>query len=409
MMTTLKTSTENQLGLDEYQQTFFLSMLSNADGSVTDFPLDPNSSKTAEEQLADALAAKKLTSIESILDQYLQDWSLVWGPAVHVSDLDCHKNDDKTYNGFATNTVFIVQNGSDYVVSVAGTTSGSNFDEMGEDGIVAVISDWSYGGPDELKVKISSGTAIALGFIHNELKDPNEGSLDDFFKKLNQDSTITFTGHSLGGALSPAMALSFYGSQLSNSKNYEGPKIRTYPTAGPDIGNADYMEYLNKVLPPSEDIPVNPWMQYNCKISNSIDMVPQAWANTDAIATLYGQNMATPGYVDCVLSKAIYYIKRLHGEIPYAMDLSTAKGQFQGTFLDPSEFINTVVKYDCATDAKYPLELCQFLAEVLYQHVDAYIQTIMADKTSKLIAVFGHMSAGNSTKNLFSKQILGCE
>jgi hypothetical protein len=117
--------------------------------------------------------------------------------------------------------VYIAQKSNSYVVAIAGTNPKSLRDINIYDGTLVPAVDWSAwlaqaGGvistpptraaADPAKPFVAYGTATA---IHDLVKTgtlvgPSQGkTIIDYLKTLPSNSTLIYTGHSLGGALSP--------------------------------------------------------------------------------------------------------------------------------------------------------------------------------------------------------------
>lgn len=83
---------------------------------------------------------------------------------------------------------------------------------------------------------VAYGTGIVCHTINtypappNAVGDPAANTLYRYLITLSFDSVLIFTGHSLGGALSPTVALTFKLARILRVTN-----ILTYPTTGPTV------------------------------------------------------------------------------------------------------------------------------------------------------------------------------
>ncbi len=363
-----------------YQTTFTLSLMSNLLTGTHDLPnvSTVQAAETALENMLSGYLTQILTSQNADLQACVGGWKVVWGPSVFI---DQDKDFKPTSDGVAvsaTNVMMVAQNGTNYVVAIAGTNATSVFDEADEDGKISSV-DWSYGNPIGGDPLITKGTDDALQILTTmPSSNTNAQTLDQFLNSLPNGSTITFTGHSLGGGLTPAMATALFNQDSKVNKNLyvrmnnKQLAVQIYPTAAPDIGNKDYVALVRNYFTAANSAPTPPlaaYQQWNQKIWNKIDMVPQVWSPAFAhtVSSLYGTDLATPKYVNCVInlaldSKALY---------PAAPLDPNAYGQFKGSFVPVNQID---VNGDCTSCSATPDGLCSFLAEVLYQHTVAYVE-----------------------------------
>lgn len=242
---------------------FSLSFLSNINegryGSVTDL------------QKAANTGVNRVLSNDSIID-LVGTWTPVWGPVTYT------KNTDANDSCVSDNTMMLLrgfdpENPIDtmYVLSIAGTVSSSAYDWLIEDLDLNYMYPWpkkvngkpnvakfgSFLGPtDDSYVTnrgqyISNGLRQGLNVLFNTMKDSSGTTLIDFmegsFGSSQEALEIAVTGHSLGGALSPCVALS-----LSDNQSYWNPSgsynITCYPTAGFSPGNPLFAQYFAQEL-----------------------------------------------------------------------------------------------------------------------------------------------------------------
>ena len=147
-------------------------------------------------------------AVNEFINQNKENWEVVWGPVTDNSQAQCKWHTDNTMYVVKTDS-FKEEGGTTYplyVVAIAGTNAISTKGWLKEDLNVWHRAHWGKNGHG----KISGGTDFGL----NELKrmEANGITLLQFFQDLsltkeNKPYEIAVCGHSLGGALSPVMAL----------------------------------------------------------------------------------------------------------------------------------------------------------------------------------------------------------
>lgn len=247
----------------------------------------------------DGLANALKTSIQSRLaNPGLQNligssWELAWGPCVFQRPLSL----------YADNAMFVAHDTANdiYVVAIAATNIDSLYDIETEDLNVTPVS-WPYGGSAPGGTQIATGTSDGVNAL---LDMQSQGQTLLSYLQTRADassSTLIFAGHSLGGALSPtlALALTDQGLNLSDWKS-----VYVYPTAGPTPGNATFAAYFSQTFPQSAT-GSQPWQVWNADLANSLDIVPRAW-NAQTLATipdLYAPSVtASPDFANAVAKK----------------------------------------------------------------------------------------------------------
>ena len=201
-------------------------------------------------------------------------WKLVWGTQVY----------QVPGSTVADNAMFVAQNTEsehEFVIAISGTNPISAYGWVIEDAKLIPTVAWPYKSDNSnITGEIANGTSIGLNVLLNKLSDKGL-TLNDFLRQqaasYAEKLSITVTGHSLGGALSPAVALA-----LKDTKNNWAPhcsvNIAVQPSAGPTPGNDAWSEYYTDSL---GDVTNRLW--------NKIDMVPHAWQSSmlAEIPTLY--------------------------------------------------------------------------------------------------------------------------
>ncbi|CCM00459.1 uncharacterized protein FIBRA_02492 [Fibroporia radiculosa] len=288
---------------DVFQQVFGLSMASNA----------VNNFKGTQTNLQ-----ARLQAVLPGLLPLLGEWAVVWGPVVWKVNPDNDKSGPDNSWYVAHNPAVRFEDGTirpAYVLAIAGTAD-SEYDWPHENfwvNQVAAFDKWVAAGIKNVPEPVPGpevapgGTYIAMGTVnavHTLLTvAPPPGAaaagstLIDFFSDLPATSTrrILTTGHSLGGALSPTIALALVTSGVLHPQ-----EVLTFPTAGPSPGNHGFTDLFNQTFPQRlcADASARGYQVWNLNIANSIDIVPQAWChissespaqNLDNIPTIYGK------------------------------------------------------------------------------------------------------------------------
>lgn len=192
-------------------------------------------------------------------------WSLAWGPAVYkfaVAELD-------------DNMLYVVRernNPAHLAISTRGTNAKAILDWLLEDFQVVDQVGWPVGQPPR-GAKISRGTSDGLNVlltITAEAGPAPHQTLSDFLaaeaKRLAPTPLeLDLTGHSLGGALSPTLALYLKDTEASWDPTGKAT-IAVTPLAGPTAGNAGFAQYSDGRIGAATD-----------RLHNPFDEVPLAW------------------------------------------------------------------------------------------------------------------------------------
>lgn len=207
-------------------------------------------------------------------NELVDGWSLVWGPAVYkfsIADLD-------------DNMMYVVRdegNPAHLAIVVRGTNPKALLDWLVEDLDVVDQVTWESG-PQPTAAKISK--AISEGLLHLQTMTPvgaPQQTLSDFLAeqaKRYPVLQIDVTGHSLGGALSPVLALWLADTEKEWNRNWsptQGAQFAVYPLAGPTPGNSDFATYYDSRLGGTR----------TDRMHNPYDIVPLAW-NVESLGTM---------------------------------------------------------------------------------------------------------------------------
>lgn len=288
------------------------------------------------------LEGKLYRAIQDKLGEFQKEigrWEIVWGPAVEQA----------VQGGYAINAMYAARSldaSSRYVVAIAGTNSSSLIDWLFEDFWVLHQVPWVFGQTPGARIALCTAIGLAVLLFCKPGGDrPGAGmTLIEFLKELPAGSKeLSITGHSLGGALSPTLAL-----MLKDIRPYwdAGGKtsISAMPTAGPTAGNSAYSRYSDRILKEVD------------RYWNRLDVVPHAWNKTalGQIKTIY--EPAIPE------SPAVDFLVNLAGQASLKGDYAQIKpwqpplpGAINEEITDPqsSSFVN-------------------FFRQVGYQHLEAY-------------------------------------
>ncbi len=212
------------------------------------------------------------------------DWQLAWGPAVFKFALD--RVDD--------NMLYVARSRRHphrLVISTRGTNETAILSWVLENTDIHLV-DWAYGDPPSgLEPKISGGTHRGLTVLQQ--MEPAAGvpgaglTLRRFLAREVAKAGVTqvdVTGHSLGGALAPTLAL-----WLADTRSEWDPEsvsaLRVVPFAGATAGNADFAAYSDQRIGDATH-----------RVHHRYDIVPMAWNRSTlaAIPEVYAPEIEAP-------------------------------------------------------------------------------------------------------------------
>ena len=273
-------------------------------------------------------------------------WEVVWGPAVL----------QLPPGGYALNAMYVaspIGQPTRFVVAMAGTNIPSALDWFLEDLNVSIQVPWTApptAGSPAISLATASGLSI-LVTMKPSTGLPGAGlTLQEFLSLATRSSVavqVETTGHSLGGALSPALALWLADSQGTPTgwDPQRMARVSAMPTAGATPGNLDFANYYDSRLGASTQ-----------RFVNSLDPIPHCWslATIDQLATLYAPAIPKSQGIDTLVS----LIRAVASKGDYAPILPAAP-PIAGTL--NSSLINPI-----ATAA------ANYLTQMGYQHTTAY-------------------------------------
>lgn len=293
-------------------------------------------------------------------------WDVVWGPQIWQAK-DSVRSDNAMFVAKSSDVNGIA--GDVYVVAICATNSSSPYDWLVEDFDVASTVEFAKYDPlassrpvaaGKLILPktpvVSMGTALGVWHLLNMVSPASAAApgttLDAFLKTVEQSgATVIFTGHSLGGALSPTMATWFKSrGLLAGCKD-----VYCYATAGATPGNAAFAEVCAQMLPPPT-IGEKPYQAWNHDMWNTLDVVPHAWVTEmlSEIPHIYDNGMI-PGV------EAFVFLARINALASGITYSQIANQSLQGT-----------------RSGSPPTDTFAFLKQMAIQHGTAY-QTLIAD------------------------------
>jgi hypothetical protein len=302
--------------------------------SLVDMQKGPN--------LEAALYAAIQKALKDNVDQ-IGRWEVAWGPVVVQHNT----------TSYAINAMYLAESLDDpgtYVLGIAGTNPASLFDWVVEDALVSVQVPWIYGLLSAPDAKIALGTAIGLTILQHAAPGtgiPGTGTtILDFLRSIpnKKGMKLIVSGHSLGGALSPTLALWLHDVRVLWDLLGE-VTLSTMPTAGPTAGNSAFADYSDKKLAIT-------------RFANAIDVVPHAWQASDLvkIPTLYAPDIEPDDAINDLVALAQKISK---------------DGDYTQLVQDTGWFPFDVQKY---LIKKYYPAVVNFIVQLAWQHTKAYLE-----------------------------------
>jgi hypothetical protein len=207
-------------------------------------------------------------------------WTIVWGPAIFSFPVN-------VAGRHIDNVIFVARDGAtnNYVMAIAGTDPESIDDWVFEDFIVCTTVPWvfdinPFGPRPHISLATFNGLTILLNITPACAPIPGTGmKLTTFLATLTGSPINLYTtGHSLGGALAPALTLAL--DNLRPLWDLSGnATFHPFAFAGPTPGDAAFAAYFNQKFP-----------QGLQRVWNALDVVPHAWdtPHLKELPSLYG-------------------------------------------------------------------------------------------------------------------------
>ncbi len=332
------------------QQLFGLSMLANLSTGLTGSPAE----------LKSTLNARIQDNLYKFKDQF-GPWKLIDSAVYQAPD-----------SIVADNAIYLAQNqasSDDLVLAVAATNATSIWDWIVEDTMVLKQVPWDmvsekYTIQKTISPQIAYGTYVGLRILQKLYSSMKSRLPSDLFTFGHE---LTVVGHSLGGALAPALAL-----WIEENDN-NGGIINCFTTAGPTPGNRDFADHFHRVIRDENYDAVN----------NLLDVVPRSWCSCSGcmggLNTLYEPAISATWGMTAMLT-VLYSLSQ--GQ-RYARLDNQNKYQFEGK-------INT----DIIDKNKSPF--VNYLNQMAYQHVDAYFDHFGMQELKPILQGVRDRSASSS-------------
>lgn len=326
-----------------YQQTFMLSMASNlATGKLG----------TAEELQAALAQAIQAFLADPAIAAEMPGWSVSWGPCVWQAE----------HSRACDQAMVVFTNGATDVVAVAGTNITSWYDWLVEDGGVATKRPVRWPGAPA-GTWISEGTMLGLESLLGMPFPPFQGpSLADFLRgRAGPDRSLIITGHSLAGALSPALALQLFTAGGLDRTAWQS--VRVYPTAGYSPGNEPFAAFFAGLFPRQPAEGGTSYEVWNALVWNRLDVVPRAWelATMTSLPILYGYTLDWLAFSEVLLLQL--GANRLSGPDYRQLQAQALSSEVSGT-------VRTLLDY---------------LMQMAYQHGEAYFHLLGLSEQVKYV------------------------
>lgn len=303
----------------------------------------------------------KLSVLQNAQQQ--ANWRVVWGPVSYTFK----------HTKLQDNMMYVVQcisNPAEYAVAIRGTNGTAIWDWVEEDFRVLEKKRWPL--PTGKTVlgtpKISKATDIGLDALLYKMTPaagiPGAGlSLQQFLSTITNDAVnVTFTGHSLAGALCEAAGLWFKQSQsIPEHWDPQGnATVKVVSFAGATAGDSDFARYFNQTMGTACE-----------RIHNMNDVVPHGWEKSTLkqLPNLYS-------------SQGI----ELSEQLKIALDIVTA-------LVHDYQQVNTPVGFTWPLDPQQTT----YMGQAGVQHRDSYIGALQVENPSTIFSQYpGNHKAAQS-------------
>ncbi|WP_053002623.1 lipase family protein [Kordia jejudonensis] len=361
------------------QQIYSLSFSVNSASNLSWNQTDCKSGMVEMQAYVKEVAAAVLTKTASIIG----NWKAIWGPIVYA-------NDPTSTSVHADNTMGMYYNEDEnvMVIAIAGTNVNSPFGWLVEDFSVHTTIAWETVTGVPSSGNISNGTHVGLSILR-DMQNSKEETVITALKNFLVDNPsrtgmqVAVAGHSLGGALSPTLALF-----LSDTKSQWDPtnmtSIGAFPTAGPTPGDEAFASYYEKQIAADKI--------YYLSQHNAIDVVPHAWQKEDIekIPTIYEDyikqpsdanpaetitgTLASAAVLNALATKNIIGVpvNRYQQISPSTTLNGTFDTEIDDTISKKLKYIELVLPLALGKYAVYLRNLARFAAQAAVQHTSEY-------------------------------------
>ena len=224
------------------------------------------------------------------LNEYMGgEWDLTWGPAVYIDQAPFEAIVEALQiesNNIADHVTFMAKkpnpnnnNYDTYVIATSGTNGGGSYlDDWLQHNLNISQQTWPYAEDFDTDVKVSSGALSGLNHILSTRstlpKDANKNILEALkqeIAKSDKDTIYIHTaGHSMGGALSPVLAMYLFDQQRRWNPENKKVHINCVSVAGYSVGNQAFATRYTT----EDGVRIN-------RIYNPRDVVPYVWRSSD--------------------------------------------------------------------------------------------------------------------------------
>ncbi|KAF4555021.1 Hypothetical protein D9617_3g020900 [Elsinoe fawcettii] len=333
-------------------------------------------------------------AVKHMLENKLQpkhDWELVWGPKVfkeESSPLEAGL-DNAWFITRCKNAVFSDGTFDTVLISIAGTAVFSSTDWTVQDfGVNNVVNYDNWTGkwnnppikdPAMTQNPTTSGPWTAYGTSHGVFnlvtqKDHSGTTILDYLTNNVQGNVrLVVTGHSLGGALSPALAFGLQNSGLLKITN-PTTNVRVMPSAGATPGDDAFRTQYKGYFAVKQDGDKS-YQVWNADWYNTLDIVPQAWDDETGVPRSLNNILDIYGTI-----KDPNVIKQIQPWITKAENQAGSSGILYRP-IDGQSFTGTAVDV--------PTSIVDFLIKAAKQHTTEYTKQLgLQDAVGELYDVF---------------------
>ena len=252
-----------------------------------------------EKDTIDKLAASAKTKITDAVSRL--GWNVVWGPAVWKNDPEIKSGPDHVW--------FVAKKltyGDENIYAISVAASATIYNHLVNNTAITQVVDFTEwataASPVPASIILSTGSYVAFGTaqgVHTLLSNKPATDAPGDNKTLSEfltdargfDSQFIFTGISLGGTLSPTLALRLVNTGVFTAND----DVLVYPIAGASPGNNNFADSFAIRFPKIAETGGLKYQVWNSNIANTIDVAPNGWS-TDATQRLRLDRIRTEIY-----------------------------------------------------------------------------------------------------------------